>query len=89
MVSRDKPVSLFQALSSFTGSSRSINRENDNKFQKMKKIKLYQNSAKILGIKKLITIPLPSSNHAVSYYQIQKELAWPRRQKKTEQKTIL
>ena len=52
----------------------------------MKKIKLYQNIAKILGIKKLKTIPLPSSNQAVSYYQIQKELAWPRRQKKNRTK---
>ena len=58
IVSRDYPVSIFQALKSFTGSQRSINLEHNNNFPKFCQKKFSQKIAKAGVIKIWITIPL-------------------------------
>ena len=70
------PVSLFQALYSFTGSWRSINLKNEKKNQILLK---FCNNSWHLKVENHSVVPI---NHAVTYYQTLKEVAWLLRQKK-------
>ena len=76
IVSRDYPVSLFQAWNSFTGSLKSVRLEHK-KYQNFENFKFYPNITKTGVTKNIDHNPINSRNYAAFYYQTLKEVPAP------------